>query len=202
VIGMHDHQAGSGRGTLQRTTFFQPMWIIKRVADEMIANFELKNPNKDFKAWHPWLGIKPFAGSRSLLSGGSIRQAGDDLKMYMDWPEQYWDVGIWIDSVWQDSPAAEFGVKAKDVLYSLTVYKPDPNDTTSQITVVPYQYLKTVEQLETLITTAQKGYVFEFGVYHNGKLHNVDVEVKQRPDNFLFVSATSTINLEDSNEYL
>jgi S1-C subfamily serine protease len=192
VIGMHDRQAGGG--SLQRTTFFQPMWVIKRAADEMIANFEKATPDKDFHPWRPWLGIRPFAGSRSLLSG-DIRQVGDDLKMYMDWPEQYWDVGIWIDTVWQDGPAAEFGIKSKDVLYSVTVTRGDR-------VIVPYQYLKTIEQLETLITTSQKGDIFEFGVYHNGRLRDLPVEVRQRPDSFLFISAAQSGTLEDSSEYI
>jgi S1-C subfamily serine protease len=181
VIGIHTRQASSGRGTLQRTTFFTPMWLVKRVADEMIANSKKPNPEADFKVWRPWLGIKPFAGSRNAFTG-QIRQVGDDLKMYMDWPDQYWDVGIWLDQVWLESPAAEFGLKAKDVLYSVTIIKSDGKG--QDETVVPYQYLKTVEQLETLITTAKPDYIFVFGVWRNNRVFDREVEIGQHPGAF------------------
>lgn len=191
VIGIHTRQASSGRGTLQRTTFFTPMWLVKRVVDEMIANSKKTIPEPDFKAWRPWLGIKPFAGSTSPITG-QIRQVGNDLKMFMDWPDQYWDVGIWIDRVWLDSPAAEFGLKDRDVIYSVTVIK--PNYKGDDEVLVPYQHLKSVEQLESLVTTAQKGDVFELGVWRNGIIRNIAVEIRQHPGTFTTASFTSVDN--------
>jgi S1-C subfamily serine protease len=195
VIGIHTRQASSGRGTLQRTTFFTPFWLVKRVADEMIANSKLTAPEPDFKPWRPWLGIKPFAGSRSPISG-QIRQVGNDLKMFMDWPDQYWDVGIWVDRVWLDSPAAEYGIKDRDVLYSLTIKKLNPK--AEDEIKVPYQHLKTVEQLESLVTTAEEGDVFVFGVWRNGSIFDREVEIRQHPGAFTSFGFAS---FDDSSEF-
>jgi S1-C subfamily serine protease len=200
VIGVHARQASSGRGTLQRTTFFTPMWLVKRVADQMIANYSKAKPEPDFKVWRPWLGVKPFAGSRSALTG-QIRQVGDDLKMYMDWPDQYWDVGIWVDSVWLDSPAAEYGIKAHDVLYSVTVVVPDPDAKGEYIEKIPYQYLKTVEQLETLVTTAEEGDVFIIGVWRNNRISNKEIVIAQHPGAFTTSSPITGTSIQNSREY-
>src|SRR5205823_644907 len=131
-------------------TFFTPMWIVKRVADEMIANHETPEPDQGFKAWHPWLGVKPFSGSADVF--GRTQQVDDSLKMFINWPDQYWDIGVWIDTVWPDSPAAVGGIHAHDILYSLSIIR--PNAKGDEVTIQPYQYLKSVEQLETLVTTA------------------------------------------------
>lgn len=194
VIGIHERRGGGGG--MQRTTFFTPMWLVKRVADEIIANSKKTKPEPDFKVWRPWLGIKPYAGSTSPLSPG-LRQVGDDLRMYMDWPEQYWDVGIWIDRVWTDSPAAEFGIKDRDVLYSLTVVK--ANQMGDDEVIVPYQHLKTVEQLERLVTTAEEDWVFIFGLYRNGRIFDREVEIRQHPG--AFSAGNFVTGRDDSSEY-
>ena len=184
VIAVHDRQGTGQAGLLQRTTFFTPMWLIKRVADEIIANHEAPQPQEDFKAWHPWLGIKPFAGSRGAF--GEPEQVGDDLKMFINWPDQYWDTGVWLDTIWPDSPAAEGGIKDHDILYSVSIVRSDAKGNES--TILDYQYLKSVEQLETMVTTAKQGDHFIFGVYRNGRTQSREVEIAQHPGAYTTVA--------------
>jgi S1-C subfamily serine protease len=99
--------------------------------------------------------------------------------MFIDWPDQYWDTGIWIDTVWPDSPAAQAGIKDRDILYSVSIVRLD--DKGNEHTVRDYQYLKSVEQLETMVTTASKGDHFIFGVYRNGHTQSREVEIAQHP---------------------
>jgi S1-C subfamily serine protease len=153
------------------------MWMVKRVVDEMIANHESAEPEQGFKAWHPWLGIKPFAGSRDVF--GQTQQVDDGLKMFIDWPDEYWDIGVWIDTVWPDSPAAQGGIHDRDILYSVSIVR--PNAKGDEQVIQDYVYLKTVEQLETMVTTAKDGDHFIFGVYRNGRTQNREVEIAQHP---------------------
>lgn len=176
VIGFHDIQ-GQG-GSLQRISFFSPTWIIKRVADEIISNHESERPADDEEVvWHPWMGIQPFAGS----SGGSgLRTQSDDLKMFFGMPDQYWDVGILLNAIWREGPAAEYGLRRMDWLMTVTVV--NQNEQTGEDTVkVPYQLLKTVQQLEVLVSTAERGDIFIFGVLRNGNLFDVEVTIGQHP---------------------
>jgi S1-C subfamily serine protease len=192
---MHD-QRGSG---MQNTTFFTPIWLIKRVADELIAHFEDTGGITDPDVWHPWLGIKPFAGSISPLTG-SFREMGDDLKMYMDIPDQYWDVGVLIDTVWQESPAREFGLLDHDMLLDVTVLhvvqerenepgKPyEGYDVDDLIEKLPYRLLKGIEELEIMVTTAERGDMLVFGVLRNFSYFQVEVEIGNHPGAFAFLS--------------
>lgn len=175
VIAMHDRRGGGG--SMQNTTFFTPIWLIVRVADELIAAYEQNKSLTDVEVWHPWLGIKPFTGSLSPLSG-QYREVGDDLKMYMDIPDQYWDVGVLLDDVWQESPAREFGLLPRDMLLDVEVHTVDED------VKVPYRLLKTVEELEIMVTTADRGDVFVFGVLRNYTYFKVEVIVGQHPGSF------------------
>lgn len=183
VIAMHDRRGGGG--SMQQTTFFIPVWLVARVADEIIANYESNKPVEDYEIWHPWLGIKPFAGSISPMTG-FYREVGDDLKMYMDIPDQYWDVGILLDRVWTESPAREYGLLDHDMLLDLTVLYPatenDPTETVRQ----PYMLLTSIQELELLVTTAGRDEIFEFGVLRNRTYFKVKVIVGQHPGSFSF----------------
>jgi len=191
VIAFHDRRGGGGG--MQNTTFFLPIWLVKRVATEIIANYESKKPVEDFKVWHPWLGVKTFSGTRSPLTG-AIREVGDDLKMYMDIPDQYWDVGILLDQVWVDSPASQYGLRDHDMLVLLEVRGKDEK------VKVPNMLLKDIETLELLVTTADEGDIFVFDVIRNRKLLSVEVIIGQHPESFSFYSATS-LQMEVSSQY-
>ncbi len=190
VIAMHERRGGGG--SMQNTTFFTPIWMIRRVVDDIIADFEA---DREIEVWHPWLGVKPFSGTRSPLGGG-IRVVGDDLKMYMDIPEQYWDTGILLDAVYPESPAKEFGLVDKDMLMHVTVF--DKNENVKY----PYHLLKQIQDLELLVTTAEEGDRFVFGVLRNRKLFDVEVVVGQHPGEFSFLTVTGQVlSSTNSSEY-
>lgn len=188
MIGMHDKRGGGG--SMQNTTFFSPATLVARVADEIIAD---KAAGDEIKVWHPWLGIKPFSGSVGLFG---LRQFGDDLKMFMDIPDQYWDVGIAIDTVYPESPAREYGILNKDILMYVTVYGKDDEENPKR----PYMLLKSIQDLELMVTTAEEGDRFVFGVLRNRKLFDIDVVVGQHPGEFDFASG-SHLAVEDSRFY-
>jgi len=207
VIGMHD-QGGAG---MQNTNFFTPIWLVARVADELIELYETESEGE---VWHPWLGIKPFSGSINPLTG-RIRQFGDDLKMYMDIPDQYWDTGVLIDSVWLESPAREFGLMNRDIILDVEVIhrvqKGEGEDPKSEyngheegdeVVKIPYRLLKSVEELEIMVTTAEKGDIFIFGVLRNYNYFKVEVEIGQHPGSFTFAyRAGQYVEAELSWEY-
>jgi serine protease Do len=171
VIAMHEHRGGGG--SMQNTTFFTPIDIIKRAADEIIADFEA---GREIEVWHPWLGIKPFSGSTNQQ--GQIRQVTDDLKMFMNIPQQYWDVGVLIDTVYPESPAREFGLVDKDMIMHVTVLDADEN------VKHPYMLLKSIQDLELMVTTAEEGDIFVFGVLRSGKLFDIEAIIGQHPGEF------------------
>lgn len=176
VIAFHDIQGGGG--SLQRISFFAPTWIIKRVADEIISNHESERPaSSEDVVWHPWLGIQPYAGS---TGSSGLRTQSDDLKMFFGMPDQYWDVGILLNDVWREGPAAEYGLRRMDWLMTVTVVNQDEN--TGEDTVkTPYQLLKTVQQLEVLVSTAERGDIFIFGILRNGNYFDIEITIGQHP---------------------
>lgn len=188
VIAMHERRGGGG--SMQNTTFFTPIVVIARAAQEIIDDFE---SGREIEVWHPWLGIKPFAGSQSPFGG--IREFSDELKMFMDIPEQYWDAGVPLDSVYPESPAREFGLIDQDILMTLTVLDKDEN--------VKYDYrlIKGIQDLELMVTTAEEGDIFVFGVLRNGKLFDVEVVVGQHPGEFDRTGALNTSGVVDSSEF-
>jgi S1-C subfamily serine protease len=173
VIGIHDRRPSD----MENTTFFMPTYLIVRVADEIIEQYEKGVKPEDQEIWHPWLGVKPFAGSISAIQP-RYREVGDDLKMYMDMPDQYWDVGAPLDNVWQGSPAREFGLLAKDWLMGLTVMDKDEN------VKYPYHHIKSLEDVEIMVNMAKKGDIFVFQVLRLPNLFDVEVEIGQHPGEF------------------
>jgi S1-C subfamily serine protease len=196
IIAIHDRRGGGG--SMQNTTFFTPIWLIVRAADEIIACYEKGKDMKDCEVWHPWLGVKTFTGTLSPLTG-QMREVGDDLKMYMDIPDQYWDTGILLDSVWTESPAAEFGLLPKDMLLDVQVLRQE-GQSKREVEKIPYRLLKSVEELEVLVTTAERGDIFVFGVLRNYNYFKVEVPIGQHPGAFASIESM-TIGFEFSNEY-
>jgi S1-C subfamily serine protease len=197
IIAIHDRRGGSG--SMQNTTFFTPIWLIIRTADEMIACFEKGKDRKDCEVWHPWLGVKTFAGTPSPLYRGMTREVGDDLKMYMDIPDQYWDTGVLLDTVWTESPAAEFGLLPKDMLLDITVMRQE-GQSKREVEKFPYRLLKSIEELEVLVTTAERGDIFVFGVLRNYNYFKVEVPIGQHPGSFASTQS-ETMGFNFSNEY-
>jgi S1-C subfamily serine protease len=188
MIGMHEHRADGG--SMQNTTFFQPAGLVSRVVDEIIAD---KAAGEDIEVWHPWLGIKTFAGTPSIITG-NIRSFSDDLKMFMDIPDQYWDVGIAVDTVYTESPAREFGILSKDILMAVTILREDES------VKRPYTLLKDIQDLEIMVTTAEKGDIFVFQVLRRRKIFDVEVVVDQHPGAFAFVNL-SALDFQDSRDF-
>ncbi len=172
VIGYHDQIGMGNRGPLENITFFLPMFIVTRIADEIISNFENSAGVEDYPIWHPWLGISTFSGSLSPFTG-QMRTVDPQLKMFLDVPEEYWDIGILIDEVWQESPAREFGIRPRDMLMTLVVQ--DANEDIK----VDYHLLDQIEYLELLVTTADRDEIFNFGLirYTKDGWQWIDVQV-------------------------
>ncbi|MCH7472414.1 trypsin-like peptidase domain-containing protein [bacterium] len=194
VIAMHDRRGGGGG--LQGITFFTPIWLIKRVADEIIACYESDNVD-ECEVWHPWLGVKTFSGSMSPFGG--IREVTDDLKMYMNIPDQYWNVGILLDKVYAGSPASEHGLMNKDMLISLTILDGDEN------VKQDFMYLESIEELELLVTTAEREDMFVFNVLKISSglvtLITREVTVGDHPGAFSFIAPDPLLAFEDSSDY-
>lgn len=152
VIGYHDRVIG-----LENVTFFLPMFFVTRVAEELIANFESPQSVENYEVWHPWLGISTYSGSINPFTG-AIRQVDPQLKMFIDLPAEYWNIGVLIDDVWPESPAREFGIRSKDMLMTLVVQ--DLNEDIE----VEYHLLEDIEFLELLVTTADRDDIFNFGL--------------------------------------
>jgi S1-C subfamily serine protease len=184
IIGIHE-RIGSG---MQNTTFFTPVWLLTRVADELILAYE---EDREADVWHPWLGIKPYAGSTDPFSGRP-RVITDDLKMFIDLPYQYWDVGILLDSVYLESPAREFGLMGRDILMEVTVLDVDGN------VRKPKELLESIDQLELMVTTAQPEDLFIFGLYRDYNYLEVEVIIDDHPGSFQFVSGD---DIELSQDY-
>jgi len=189
MIGMHEHRGGGG--SMQNTTFFQPAGLVSRVADDIIGD---RLAGDDIEVWHPWLGIKTFAGTVSLLAG-NLRSFSDDLKMFMDIPDQYWDVGIAVDTVYEESPAREYGLLSKDILMAVTILDKDEKEKR------PYALLKDIQDLEIMVTTAAPGDIFVFQVLRRHKIFDVEVVVGQHPGAFAYVSRFTGADLQDSREF-
>lgn len=173
VIAVHERRGGGG--SMQNTTFFTPIVVVKRVADEIIAAHK---SGKALEVWHPWLGIRPYSGGGQNTVTGQIREVDDQLKMYMNIPQQYWDVGIMIDAVYPESPAREFGLMDKDMLMHVTVLDRNENEKH------PYRALKSIQELELFVTMAAEGDIYVFGVLRGGKIFEIEVVVGQHPGEF------------------
>lgn len=187
MIAMHEHRGGGG--SMQNTTFFQPAGLVDRVASEIIADYLAGD---DIEVWHPWLGIKTFAGTQSIFGG--IRSFSDDLKMYMDIPDQYWDVGIALDTIYPESPAKEYGLLPRDILMAVTILDKNENEKR------PYTLLKEIQDLEIMVTTADEGDVFVFQVLRRSKIFDVEVVVGQHPGAFNYASVAG-MAVQDSREF-
>jgi C-terminal processing protease CtpA/Prc len=119
---------------------------------------------------------------------------GDDLKMFMNIPDQYWDTGFLVDTVYPDSPSSEYGLMAKDYVFAVTVRDKNEKE------VVPYTLIKEIQQLELMVSTAHKGDVFTFEVLRIPNRLLVEVVIGQHPGAFAFFSVAG-LGFERSSQY-
>lgn len=193
IIGFNNQPATG----LENITFFMPMWLVCNIADQLIGNYESTSPDEQFKVWHPWLGIKPYSGSINPFTG-RLRTVDPALKMYLNIPDQYWDVGVLVDEVWPESPAAEYGLLPHDMIMEVTVLDAQEN------VKIEHKYIEDIEDLELLVTTAQPDDVFVFGVIRFGTgditYLTLEVVIGQYPGSFNFTSV-SGLSYEVSTDY-
>jgi len=156
IIGMHVIFAGGGTAArgLQNVSFFVPSNLIKKIYPQLIKK---KEP-----AFRPWLGIRPFSGSPTR--GGRIAEVNDALKMYLNLPDEYWDVGVLIADVWDGSPAFDGGLRRTDFLVKLNG-----------------KLLKSIGQLEEAVYNANEGDTFVFGLIRNNSYREVEVKIGNHP---------------------
>lgn len=108
VIGLNSLISVTGRGPLQNTSFFIPSNVVRKIADELVRT---KEP-----AFRPWLGLKPYIPGMLMGRPGEI---GDDLKMMLGLPDQYWDIGVLVEEVKGGSPADVAGFRKGDLIVKI-----------------------------------------------------------------------------------
>jgi S1-C subfamily serine protease len=158
VIGIQAVFGGGGALAMQNVNFFMPASLVKRVADQLMATSK--------PAFRPFLGIQPYSGSFSARGG--IAEVTDDLKMYMNLPDEYWDVGMLIYNVWEGSPAYEGGLRYQDFVVK-----------------VNGDLLKSIGQLEKMVYNAKKGQQIIFGIIRRDRFMEIEVGVGDHPKDTL-----------------
>lgn len=160
VIGVHAVFGGGGGASpsLQNITFFMPADLVQRVAKELKETGE--------PAFRPFLGIEPYSGLRSRRVG--ITELTEEIRMYMDLPDAYWDVGVLIADVWEGTPAYDAGLRRQDFIIKLDG-----------------KLLKTIGQLEEAVYHAKEGQKMVFTVIRRHRIQDFEVVVGDHPDETL-----------------
>jgi S1-C subfamily serine protease len=117
-------------------------------------------------AFRPWLGVMPYSGSFGM--GGMLRELSDDLRMYMNLPDEYWDVGMLIYDVWEGSPAYDAGLRYQDFIVE-----------------VNGDLLKSIGQLEEIVYNSDKGDLLVFGLIRRDRFREIECEIGDHPDEML-----------------
>ncbi len=147
VIGIHAVRAVSG-GYLQNVTFYMPSNLLKRLYPQLI---ETKAP-----AFRPFMGILPYTG------------LNDALRMYLGLPDEYWDVGVLIDRVWEGSPAYDSGLSRQDFIVK-----------------VDGELVRSIGELEKIIYNAKKDQIFVVGFIRQHRYQELEVKVGNHPEEAL-----------------
>ncbi|MEP0813513.1 MAG: trypsin-like peptidase domain-containing protein [bacterium] len=159
MIGFHSN-VGAVRGDAANINFFLPSDLVMKFAREMIATGE-----RPFK---PYIGILPFARIDQVF--GRWQEMGDDIRMYFDLPDEFWDVGVLIQEVDGLSPAFEFGLVKGDLIIK---FEPTPGNEI---------LIKSVGQLEKLILNCKEGQVVTFHVLRRNAIQKIALEVGNAPE--------------------
>lgn len=157
VVGVQAVFGGGAALQMQNVTFFMPASLVKKVADQLI---ETEEP-----AFRPWLGIMPYSGSFGMFG---LRELSDDLRMYMNLPDEYWDVGMLIYDVWEGSPAYDAGLRYQDFVVE-----------------VNGELLKSIGQLEKIVYNSEKGDLLVFGLIRRDRYRQIECEIDHHPDEML-----------------
>jgi len=163
VVGVHVIYGDRSALALQNISFFMPATLVKKVADQLIATGK--------PAFRPWLGIWPFSGSYGPTDFGyfsGVTELSDDLRMYMNLPDEYWDCGMLVFNVWEGSPAYDAGLRYQDFVVK-----------------VNGKLLKTIGELEQMVYEAEEGEVMVFGIIRRDRYLDVDLVVGNHPDEIL-----------------
>ena len=157
VVGIQAVFGGGSALGMQNVTFFMPSTLVKKVVDQLIDTEE--------PAFRPWLGVMPYSGSYGMYG---LRELSDDLRMYMNLPDEYWDVGMLIYNVWEGSPAYEAGLRYQDFVVE-----------------VNGELLKSIGQLEKIIYEAEEGDILVFSLIRRDRYREIECEVGDHPEEML-----------------
>ena len=105
------------------------------------------------------------AGSFGMFG---LRELSDDLRMYMNLPDEYWDVGMLIYDVWEGSPAYEAGLRYQDFVVEING-----------------ELLKSIGQLEKIIYESEEGDILVFSLIRRDRYREVQCEVGNHPEEML-----------------
>jgi S1-C subfamily serine protease len=152
MIGLHSNPGGVS-GDVANINFFLPSDLVMRLTAEMIRTKK--------RAARPYLGILPY--------GQNSQGLADDLRMYYDLPEEYWEVGVLIQAVDQDGPAAEFGLLRGDLVVEVVVF----GDSI---------LAESIGELEKMLQTWRVDQVVIFKVLRHEQVVSIPVEIGAAPD--------------------
>ncbi|MCD6119071.1 serine protease [bacterium] len=148
MIGIHSNP-GMVRGDMANINFFLPTDLVMRLCGEMIRTNE--------RAFRPYLGILPY--------GRYAQGLDDDLRMYFDLPEEFWEVGVLIEDTDENGPAMEHGLLRNDLIVRV---EPSPGH---QVLV------KSIGELEKMIQGWRDGQIVVFSVLRRNTIVEVPVEI-------------------------
>lgn len=152
-LGIHSNP-GAVRGDRANINFFIPSTMVMRLTNEMIRTGK--------RPFRPYIGILPYQRSRQQLA--------DDLRMYFDLPEEYWEIGVLIEAVDETSVAYEFGLMRGDLIVRI---EPTPGNLI---------IMDGVGQLEQMIQGWRNKQIVIFHVLRRNMIVEVPVAVGGAPD--------------------
>ena len=152
MIGLHSNP-GAVSGDMANINFFLPSDLVMKLTAEMIRTKK--------RSARPYLGILPYG----LYSQG----LDDDLRMYYDLPEEYWDIGVLVQALDQDGAAMEFGILRGDLIVEVA-YGGDSI------------MVKSIGELEKMLQLWRVGQVVVFKVLRREQVQSIPVEIGAAPE--------------------
>ena len=165
------------RGLMQGVTFFMPAEQAVKICKEIDKT--KKN------AFRPFCGIF-FANRMMGTSGGAFFTGGagtrrgtgvifdDEFKMFMDMPDQYWDVGLLIEQLYQGSTGYDAGLRREDVVVRMKV--PWERE---------FQYIRSPIEIEIGVNQCKEKDIIVFGVIRDRLYREIAVQVGNHPKDYL-----------------
>jgi S1-C subfamily serine protease len=175
LMGVHQIFPTSRGGLMQGVTFFMPAAQAIRICKEIDITRK--------KAFRPFMGIF-FANKYISTSGGMYFSGGrvggfgtgydDEFKMYIDMPDQYWDVGCLVEQLFLGTTAFESGLRRQDVIVQMKL--PWEKD---------FRYVRSAIEVELGINQCKAKDVISFGIIRDRKYKIIQVEVGDHPKEYL-----------------